>query len=85
MGFMSSYIFAPNRMLFYSLFSKTVLNWQNFQDGCTIFHGQQLRTIFLHRALKFEILSTTIYKCAVLFQSLNFKEWIDIFVDFIDV
>ena len=43
------------------------------REDC-IFHGQQLQTIFLKRALKFEILSTTLYKCAVLFQSRNYKE-----------
>ena len=31
-----------------------------------IFNGQQLQTVFLQRALKFEILLTTLYKCAVL-------------------
>ena len=35
--------------------------------------GYQLRTIFLQPALKFEILPTTLYKCAVLLQSWNYK------------
>ena len=46
-------------------------NWQNFQDGCTIFHGRQLQTIFFQLALKFEILSTTLYKWAVFFSKVG--------------
>ena len=36
--------------------------------------NERLRTIFLQWAFKFEMLSTTFYKCAVLFQSWNYKE-----------
>ena len=61
------------------------MKWHNFQDGYPIFHGLQLRTIFLQRALKFKVLSRTLYKRAVLFQSWNYKECIVIFVDFIYV
>ena len=50
------------------------MNWHNFQDGCRFFNRQRLWTIFLQWAFKFEKLSTTLYKCAVLFQSWNYKE-----------
>ena len=49
---------------------------QIIQDDYPIFHGQRLRTNFLQRTLKFEILSTTIYNWAVLFQSWTYNEWI---------
>ena len=55
--------------------AKQSLDWQNFQDGCPIVHRQRLWIIFLQWAFKFEILSTTFYKYAVLFQSWNYKEW----------
>ena len=55
--------------------AKQSLNWQNFQDGCPIFHRQLLWTIFLQLAFKFEISSTTFYKSVILFQSWNYKEW----------
>ena len=60
---------------FHHYFAKQSLNWQNFQDGCPIFHWQRLWTIFLQWAFKFKILSTTFYKCAVLLESWNYKEW----------
>ena len=76
-------------MLTYSIPIECHFNYylanDNFQGGCPIFHGQQLRTIFLWRDLKSKILSTTLYKCAVLFQSWNYKKWIVNFLDFIDV
>ena len=56
------------------------MNWHNFQDGCPIFHRQRLWTFFLQWAFKFDMLSTSLYKCAVLFQSWNYKEWNLIFV-----
>ena len=37
--------------------------------------NERLRTIFLQWAFKFEMLLTTFYKCAVLFQSWNYREW----------
>ena len=55
--------------------AKQSLNWQSFQDCCPIFHRQRLWTIFLQWAFEFEILSTTFYKCTVLLESWNYKEW----------
>ena len=68
----------------YSLQIKCNFNYYLAQQSDIIFKmtaqsfidsgNERSRTIFLQWAFKFEMLSTTFYKCAVLFQSWNYKE-----------